>query len=1624
MLKFLKNTGDYFSSNYFDEDFTSKVVAKTGYATEDIKEFNKKITPLKDRFYRFKQLFIEGKLRLKDKIYETHQFHTFLLNALGYDGDHPQYNNLFHLSEKEVIPVRHILYRGDQPHVMIMEMQALIREDDTDPDGLFEQSYNVAEEELTQPPQRYHKSHWENVFKIPTDTTISPVIINKAISELFLLEQHNRPKYIMLLAGNVVFLLEQEKWFRGSYLEIDLEELFTEATANRNANYYALFYFLLGKETLAPDSNMVLLDQLDEDSHKSAYEVTKDLKEGIINAVEALANEAIWYHHNKTQIKENLDETDDTFEQEIKDDCLRIIYRLLFIFYAESREDLDILPSNDPIYNKGYSLEMLRELEQVPLYSESSINGYFFHESLSKLFYVLSSGYRENENGNNKSFRVRHIDSPIFDDRKLYHLHKVKFRNKVWQDIICQLSLSKQQKNKNRGRISYANLGINQLGSVYESLLAFRGFYAEQDYIEVHKAGKPNEGTYMVPRSRRDDFKENEILKDNKEQDIITKKGTFVYRLSGRDRQKSASYYTPEVLTKCTVKYTLKPILEKLEKGEMKAIELLELKLLEPAMGAAAFHNEMINQVADAYLNYRQKELRDSGKNDWRVAPDKYLEELQRVKAYIATNNTYGVDLNPTAIELGKLSLWLNVIHKDMETPFFSNRLAVGNAVVGAWLKVYPVKELQEDVDSNGKPLKSQSKKEWWDKAPRLLEFKPSTDYDKIKHNRKQDEIYHFLLPDKNMLASAGIKMLKAEYEAESKAVTNWKKEWCKPLSKTDVEKLKTLSAKIDELLTDYYKFQRSINQATATKQHIFGVPVKQITAEMRSYDEKERLADQRNRHNAPYFKLKMVMDYWCSLWFWDVREAAVIPNRRQYWQDIEEILKLDVNKAIEGIEDRRGQQSMFETGVQMSMVLEPGTSAAENQAFTDVVVDSTQQKDLFDKNQRLVLVSQLAKQYYFFHPQLEFLEVFWERGGFDLIGGNPPWLKITFEEKGIISEKFPEVDIRSVTAPQIRTMQSEYFSIESQKEAYINENIGTECAGVFMNGYQNYPLLKGQQTNLYKCVVENGFSLLAKDGFMGLIHPETVYDDPNGQALRKEIYQRLKYHFQYTNELALFAEVHHNTVFGTQVYSGRKSDISFYSISNLFHPSTVDGCFIPNQSGVASGIKIKDVSNEKYIWNIKSHSDRLVHFTKNELAVLSTTFENSREFETVKLVGVHAKEIISVLKKIGEFPSRVKDFEIKIIECWDETNAIKSGFIKRETETPVIDKFQMIYSGPHIFVSNPLYKTPREICELNSHYDIIDSNLIDDSYVSRTNYLPLNITENYASTIKGFISTNKDGIQKYENWLDYYKIGFRKMLSQAGERTLTGAMIPPKSSHINGIISIVLRKKLKMIELLGLSSSLVLDFFIKSTGKANLYDVTLSSLPLGIEDKYKSQLFNRTLQLNCLNKYYAPLWQDNWQDSFTQDNWSKTDGRLKPFATLTQEWQWSTPLRNWFERRQALVEIDVITAMALGLTLEELTLIYNVQFPVLQQNEDDTWYDTKGNIVFTCSKGLTGVGLDRPVWDTIKQLQAGETYEHTIEKSELYKGQKMTYHAPFDKCDRVEDYKVAWAHFEEVFKK
>lgn len=1641
--RFIQNVGDYFPSGYFSEDFFEKVQKCAGISNDEVKDICSPYVRLKQEYNDYKNFIINDRPRVEDAIKKTHDFHTRLLSVLGYDADHAYQEHCVVNDEStpvEMIPVRHVIRQGQQVKMFIMEMQNLIPIEEKEPAGLFEQQY---ESEVVSGQQKYAARQWRYVFNLDTEHyKISPAIINKAITHIFLLPEERRPHFILMLAGNTVFLFDKDKWAKGSYLQFSLDDLFAQASIDaKHRTYYALFHMLVSKHTLAAEGEMVLMDTIIEESYKNAYEVTKDLKEGVILAVETLANEALYWWKQNNNIPVS-DYTDDTFESEVKDDCLTIIYRLLFLFYAESRDELEILPVDDEVYKLGYSLESLRDLEMVRLNSDASRNGYFFDDSIHHLFSLLSDGHNAKAaDGNSKSFRVRPIDSPLFNDKNLHHLAGVRIRNIKWQEIIKALSLSK--KKNYCGRISYANLGVNQLGSVYESLLAFRGFYAEEDYIEVHKANAPQDGTFLVPYSRMGDFDISEVLCDQQTGNpVILPEGTFVYRLNGRDRQKSASYYTPEVLTRSTVKYTLKSILDDVRANKRQATELLELKILEPAMGAAAFQNEVINQLAEAYLAEQQRQQREKGLRNWRIQPDRYRDELQKVKAYIATHNVYGVDLNPTAIELGKLSLWLNVIHKDMETPFFANRLALGNAVIGAWLKVYSKQDVYGIFDRRGSTAKVNK---WWEKAPHKVKFFSN------RVNRSVNEVYHFLLPDANMLGVRSIKEQKKAHANEDKRMAAMLKDWTAPIGDADFKTLQRISGKIDVLLKEYFTNQLSIDKLTNNRNDIWdGIDhsasntLFKAEEQAESYAKKQQLFDTRYRHDNAYRKLKLAMDYWCALWFWEYDDAINLPTRQEYWGDIEALLDVDNSQL-----DTKTRQALERAGsnvVSEDMPEYGKMTEDESQIVTktqeEILTDSHAYVSLFADEDplRLKIADRLAKRYHFFHPMLEFIEVFWLRDGFDIICGNPPWIKLEFDEQGILSEKYPEVAIRKMSAPDVRKMRDKMFEqIPATEELYRSEEIDTACSSKFMSAYCNYPLLVGQQTNLYKCVLENAMDMASEDnGYIGLLTPESIYDDPKGQPLRRELYKRLRYHFQYQNELRLFAEVHHHTVYGDQLLGPRRSSSPrFASLSNLFHPSTVDACFAHDGHGLCGGIK-----DENGNWNTKPHRDRIVTITDKELQVLSDTFEDGATGDCAKLVSLHSKEIINVLNKIEKYSTHVSSKETIILECLHETGAVDDGTISRIVNVPKED-YELIYSGPHFYVGNPLYKTPRQNCVLNSDYDNISLSSIEEDYCQRSNYLRKMPLPQYCGLYKGFMcEQSNDGKPVFENWLDYYKVGFRKMLSITGERSLICAVLQSKTAHINGVISIAFRNRYDTVDMAALCASIVMDFYVKTVGASNLQGSRMQSFPLGVAPKYQSAIYSRTLLLNCLTVHYSDLWQDMWNEAYKQETWSIDDPRLKPFDQLHEDWAWDIPLRNYFERRQALVEIDVIAAMALGLTLEDLEMIYTIQFPVLQQNEADTWYDQKGNIVFTCSKGLTGVGLDRKRntktgmlgWEDIRGEQIDEntyagtspTHIHTIDpvKSELYGGQQVTYYAPYTRCDRIEDYRRAWAHFEKIFNK
>lgn len=1604
---FIDNINDFFSTGYFTEDFQKKVFDKSGYSQEGIKELCTRFSALRQQYNRYKQAVTSRYAREKDKERETFDFNSKLLECLGYYKatvkEQPAVILSLPIGEngaQQDVPVRIVCNRTDgSPQLYVMDIPTLVSaSDDTD-----------------------------------AETGFAELGLDRLVTHIFSLPEQEHPRYILMSSGNMVFFMDADKWERGAYLRFDIERLLVETTQSAMRNYFALFYLLVSREALAAIGDTPLMQQLEEESYKNAYAVTQDLKRGVVAAVEALANEAIWYiKHTPDNKFHDQDETDDNFETMMRDDCLVFIYRLLFIFYAESRPDLDILPINDQTYQRGYSLEMLRDLEQVNLITAEELNGYFFDHSIKRLFALILRGYNEDRvdaSSMTASFRVRHIDSPLFSDTKLKVLVGVKFRNVVWQSIVCQLSLSQKQKGKPRGRISYANLGINQLGSVYENLLAYRGFYAEEDYIEVHPKGDLVE-TYLQPRSRRDVFEEDEILKDEEGHDIIHPRGKFIYRLNGRDRKKSASFYTPEVLTKSTVKYTLKPIVEKLERGEIKASDLLQMKILEPAMGAAAFQNEVINQLAVLYLQFRKQEVGET------IDPLQYPNELQKVKAFIATSNVYGVDLNATAIELGKLSLWLNVMHKDMEVPFFSNRLAEGNAVIGAWLKVYK----KSDVVRTTVGQRAYDKK-WWEAPTHRIHFSDS------RLERHYTEVYHFLLPVQDMLGILNAKLPTFSKEEEQKlkekkkVMANIRKSWLKGITGEEYKQLERISRKIDVLLKKYVEFQMGVAEYANNGYAVWKYAGKR-TLPFETNAQREEFDDQRYRKDSAYMKLKAVMDYWCALFFWEYKDLADLPTRQDYWDDIERVLDVDMKEASPKVRfsnaGKTGEEDLFlpKQG-RIDFDAEEEESAAKVQSLEYYLAEmgnkqtNKLQLEGAYSERRFDIVKELAKRYHFFHPMLEFLEVFWLRDGFDIICGNPPWEKWSYEQQEVIGEKYPEVLIREDSATDVEHALEMYFQNATIKSMCMMEQVEATCSATFMNSFACYPLLVGQQADLYKNVLTNCFDLLSEKGYLGMLHPESVYDDAKGQPLRKVMYRRLHYHFQYQNALNLFP-IAHRRKYSANIYTGLKDEISFDSISNLFHPKTVDDCYMHNGQGICEGIKGKDGK-----WNLAGHKNRIVHYNAKYIKLLSDTFEDGRYPDCAKLVSVHNNEMLGILDKISNYERKVSSVRNKITVCFDETGAPKEGLIKdvrSHTCYPSMEKCEMIYNAPQFYVSNPVYQTPKEVSLKKGDFNIVDLEKISDEYIQRTKYLPLVGNYRSLSTFNAFvIGQDEHGNDIYDSLLDHYKVGFRKMVNLSGERSLICAVLPRRTAHIHGVISISFLDRNYTVDMAALCSSIVMDFYWKTIATQNITESRLATFPFGIKKKFKSAMYSRTLMLNCLNKYYDDLWSGCWCESFRTDSWSLEDARLKPFSELTPSWNHDTPLRNHFERRQALVEIDVLAAMSFGLSLEDLEFIYDIQFPVLRQNEDDTWYDQKGNVVYSVSLCKKGVGVDRATWNTIRGEQlsdniyqgATSSYIHTVpvEKSELYGGEQVTYYAPYTRCDRIADYRRAWTFFEERFK-
>jgi hypothetical protein len=443
--------------------------------------------------------------------------------------------------------------------------------------------------------------------------------------------------------------------------------------------------------------------------------------------------------------------------------------------------------------------------------------------------------------------------------------------------------------------------------------------------------------------------------------------------------------------------------------------------------------------------------------------------------------------------------------------------------------------------------------------------------------------------------------------------------------------------------------------------------------------------------------------------------------------------------------------------------------------------------------------------------------------------------------------------------------------------------------------------------------------------------------------------------------------------------------------------------------------------------WNMAGHRQRLIPVEEKVLGLFAELYdEPGTSALQARLPALHSQQLQSVLEKFAAAPKRLGDLqgEYYATVMWDETNAVKKdGTIRRDTSFPA-DPTELVLSGPHFYVGSPLYKTPRAVCTEKGHYVCLDLIILPNDYLPRTNYRPDVPPSEYRARTPRVPWGEKKPVT------DFYRVTSREMLSQSAERTYSPTLIPRGAGHVHTCISTIFESARATVDFLAMGISTSVDFFVKSTGMGHANKNVLRQLPFPPSDAVQlTGLRSRTLALNCLTTHYADLWSECWDESFRKQRWAKQDPRLPKefFTNLTPTWQRDCALRTDYARRQALVEIDVLVAQALNLTLEELITIYRVQFPVMQQYERDTWYDRNGRIVFTASKGLTGVGFPRKSsgrgankttgWEDIAAMKSGSV-SRTIIDDTLPGGpveRTIAYEAPFDRCDRVGDYRVVW---------
>ena len=415
-----------------------------------------------------------------------------------------------------------------------------------------------------------------------------------------------------------------------SFYEVDLAALLSE---NGDLDAFRYFYCLFRRDAFTPDaSGASFLDLILGESQQYTVAVSDDLKNRVYDALRLLIDGFLKFPRN------GFDQANPPLE-EIRTNSLILLYRILFTLYAESR---GLLPVENPDYAARYSLAALAETVHETLDRGDliipTISDYWAR--LRGLFTLINDGWDD---------LIPQYNGGLFNPTSHPFLEDNELGNKALAGVIELLTRTEEGE-----RIAYRDLDVRHLGDIYEGLLEYQPQIADQDLVIVSRRGNET----IEPKSSPD-------------QEVAYSEGN-VYLLTDKgERKATGSYYTPDYIVRYIVENTLAPLCE----GKT-VDEILSLKILDPATGSGHFLVGVVDYLAEELITHPDA--------PYITETTDAETELTYWRRRVVESCVYGVDLNPMAVELAKLSLWLHTVAKGEPLSFLDHHIRCGNSLIGA----------------------------------------------------------------------------------------------------------------------------------------------------------------------------------------------------------------------------------------------------------------------------------------------------------------------------------------------------------------------------------------------------------------------------------------------------------------------------------------------------------------------------------------------------------------------------------------------------------------------------------------------------------------------------------------------------------------------------------------------------------------------------------------------------------------------------------------------------------------------------------------------------------------------------------------------------------------------------